>query len=94
MKRARWFASIPVARSLDEIENEVRLWRSVLDQMMTDFLTEPSDKQEERDKEKAKVWLRGNTRDFYDVCYLACLDPNDVRALILEIVGTRDILYG
>jgi hypothetical protein len=92
LKRARWIGSLPVARELDEIENEVRLWRAVVDQALLDYLTESQEKRDLKEKKAAKIWLRGNSRDFYDVCYLACIDPKDMMKIIFDVVD-EDNLY-
>jgi hypothetical protein len=76
---------------LDEIESDVRLWRAVFDQAVADFLTESTEKRDLKNKEAAKVWLRGNTKDFYDVCYLACIEPKDVMKFLFEIINEDDL---
>lgn len=66
----------------------------MLDQAVTDLLTHSNKRDDILAREEARVWLRGNTRDFYDVCHLACLDPADVKKLINEILdGDIDILH-
>lgn len=94
MKRAKEFGSLPVAKEYDDIEDVILLWRSVFDQVISDFLTESTEKRDLKNKEAAKVWLRGNTKDFYDVCYLACIDPKDAMKLILEIINEDDLYAG
>lgn len=87
MKRGRWFGSIPVASEYIELEEYIRLWRAVLDQALEDVLT-PEDSYEGRAaKFRAEVWLRGNTRDFYDVCLLADLNPFATKQRIQEILN-------
>lgn len=92
MKRAGTIGSLPIAREFDEVEKEVRLWRAVVDQAIADYLTESTEKRDLKYKREAKVWLRGNTKDFYDVCFLSCIEPIDMKRFIFEII-TEEELY-
>lgn len=92
MKRGRWFGNVPVSREHVGLEDCIRLWRAVLDQALEDFLYPEVSYEGVSAKLRAKVWLRGNSRDFLDVCSLAELDPAGVRKRIEEVVGGRDKL--
>ena len=92
MKRASSFASIQLKDNENLLASEIILWRTVLDQAVEDFLCKDIDNESHLNKQRAKVWLRGNSPDFFKVCELALLDSHMVRSLIFKIVGGRDAL--
>jgi hypothetical protein len=63
----------------------------VVDQAILDFLTVSTEKRDLKQKKIAKVWLRGNSKDFYDVCHLACIDPKDMMKFIFETIDEDDL---
>lgn len=93
MKRALHFAKIPLRPEEYEIEREVILWRTVIDQALEDFLTSDDTQETRRNKRRARIWLRGKTRDFFDVCHMANLPPRNVRTTIFQLIGGEDKLY-
>src|SRR3990167_1452047 len=93
MKRPILFSHIPLRPELYPVEPEVRLWRAVLDQAVQDLTDPNSDHCKPKDRKAAQVWLRGNSKDFWDVCFMAGLEPLIVIALIHKIVGGRDTLF-
>ena len=58
---------------------------------MLDFLTVSTEKRDLKQKEAAKVWLRGNSKDFHDVCYLACIEPKDMMKFIFKTIDEDDL---
>jgi hypothetical protein len=92
-KRAPYFAELHIPNDLVTIESEVRLWRSVIDQAISDFLTENKSRESLSNKERAKIWLRGKTEDFSIVCDYAQLNAKNVREEIFNIIGGIDELY-
>ena len=85
-----WLSKMPVADDLRKVEPQVRLWRAVIDQLITDYAVESTDP---TSKNRAKIWLRGNTLDFNLVCELAGFTPNQVKKFIDHQVGGLDQLY-
>jgi hypothetical protein len=76
-----------------EREAEVRLWRSVIDQQIQDFLSEDRSEEARVAKGRARIWLRAKSADFWTVCHLAALDPLDTRRAIFVLLGGEDVLY-
>ena len=92
-KRAPYFSELHIPNDLVTIESEVRLWRSVIDQAISDFLTTYTSRESLSNKERAKIWLRGKTEDFSIVCEYAYLNAQNVREEIFNIIGGIDELY-
>jgi len=92
-KRAPYFSELHIPNDLVTIESEVRLWRSVIDQAISDFLTTNKCRESLSNKERAKIWLRGKTEDFKIVCDYAYLNAQNVRKEIFNIIGGIDELY-
>ena len=93
MKRPFLFSKVPIIPSYYCVEPEINLWRAVIDQAVQDW-TDPNAPGAKRpDRKRAQVWLRGTSKDFWEVCNLACLDPRIVSTIINYIVGGRDNLY-
>lgn len=74
------------ARSADDIPGpddgggpEQALWVAVVTQAMMDGLSRSRKPEDQFAKFEAIRWLTGGSADFYDVCLLAGLDPDDVR---------------
>ena len=84
-----WLQRISVVSDLRQVEPEVRLWRAVIDQTITDFLY-PDGLPMRR---QSAVWLRGKTEDFKEVCSNAGLEPSIVKKFIHHAVGGEDKLY-
>src|SRR3990167_2711958 len=93
MKRPFLLSKIPLRPELYPIEPEVRLWRAVIDQAIQDFVDPHSEGCTKHDRKRAQVWLRANSQDFWEVCYLACLDPLIVVRIIHDTVGGRNALF-
>jgi hypothetical protein len=92
-KRAPYFAELHIPNDLVTIESEVRLWRSVIDQAISDFMSTNKARESLSNKERAKIWLRGKTEDFSIVCEYAFLNPQHVRNEVFNIIGGIDELY-
>ena len=93
LKRPPKFTKFPLRNAEYEVEREIKLWRAVLDQALDDFLTNKDTPEGRRNRRRARIWLRGKSRDFFDVCYLANLHPRNVRTTIFQLVGGEDKLY-
>jgi hypothetical protein len=85
-----WLSKVPVPDDLRRVEPQVRLWRAVIDQLVTDYVVESTDP---TSRKRAKIWLRGNTVDFNDVCELAGFTPAQVKKFIANQIGELDQLY-
>mgnify|MGYP003148510734 FL=1 len=92
-KRAPYFSELHIPNDLVTIESEVRLWRSVIDLAISDFLSTNKSRESIANKERAKIWLRGKTEDFIVVCHYAFLHAQNTRERIFEIIGGQDELY-
>ena len=92
-KRAPYFSELHIPNDLVTIESEVRLWRSVIDQAMSDFLSTNKSRESIAHTDRAKIWLRGTTEDFIVVCHYAFLHAQNTRERIFEIIGGQDELY-
>ena len=92
-KRAPYFSELHIPNDLVTIESEVRLWRSVIDQAISDFLSTNKSRESVTNKERAKIWLRGKTEDFIIVCDYAFLHAENTRKEIFEIIGGQNELY-
>ena len=90
MKRAPYFSELLIPHELVTIESQVRLWRAVIDQALIDFLTNSKSREAQ---EKAKIWLRGKSKDFSLVCEYAELNAKEVREEVYKIIGGVDELY-
>jgi|TARA_R110000803_G_scaffold126503_2_gene194075 hypothetical protein len=93
MKRAPYFSELLIPHELVTIESQVRLWRAVIDQALIDFLTNNKSREAQVDKQKAKIWLRGKSKDFSLVCEYAELNAREVRKEVFNIVGGEHELY-
>jgi hypothetical protein len=93
MKRAPYFSELLIPHELVTIESQVRLWRAVIDQALIDFLTNSKSREAQVDKEKAKIWLRGKSKDFSRVCEYAELNAKEVREEVYKLIGGVDELY-
>lgn len=82
MKRPLVFSKLKMPEGSKEVEKEIRLWRSVLDQALQDFEHEVITEDDIKVKENAKIWLVGDTQDFKDVCDLAMVSPEKARIAI------------
>ena len=72
-------------------ENEIRLWRAVLDQAIQDYQKNPVEPEDIRAKEEAQMWLRGDTEDFKEVCDMAMLNTRTVKAIIEYALGGKNL---
>jgi len=62
-----------------EIKGMRALWRAVITQALMDAASESKKPFCLVERMKARVWLRGKTDDFLEVCHLADMDPEYVR---------------
>jgi hypothetical protein len=93
MKQAKYFTKAPIESMDKKCAAEVHMWRAVIDQIIEDFLSESNEPDAVKNRGDAKVWLRGNSEDFVEVCNLARVDVMLARNIIYKIVGGRDALY-
>ena len=93
MKRPYLFSKLRKPNGSRAVEREINLWRAVIDQALQDFLSNDKTPEAARHRQRAAVWLRGHSEDFWEVCYLAHLDPWEVQTVVAKIVGGRDKLY-
>ena len=73
-----------------EVEREIRLWRSVLDQALQDFEREVVTEDDAQMRKNAKIWLIGDTQDFEDVCDLAMVNSEKARIAIKNYIEEED----
>lgn len=93
MKRPYLFSKLDIPNKAYEVEHEVMLWRSVLDQALQDYFVDCTTEDDYKNQQAAKIWLRGNTIDFYEVCQMAMLDVKQVKRIIEDMVGGRNKLF-
>ena len=87
MKRPQYFAAKPIADEYIPIENEIVLWRSVLDQAMQDIAYTGRDKEYIKFREDAIDWLFNNEEDFDLICDFAMLDTKKSKEEFYYIMG-------
>jgi hypothetical protein len=63
------------------VQCEQAMWRAVIVQSLMDAASTSTKAEPEVWRREALVWLRGNSSDFYTVCYYAGLDPDFVREM-------------
>ena len=63
-------------------EQERKLWRAVIGQAIIDAKSGAKKAELKNRKSEALVWLRGNTKDFEEVCHFAGYEPEYVRSKI------------
>lgn len=63
------------------VQHEQAMWRAVIVQSLMDAASTSKKPELLVWKREAEVWLRGNTSDFYTVCYYAGLEPDFVREM-------------
>jgi hypothetical protein len=93
MKRPYIFSQIPIPLGTIQVEKEIKLWRAVLDQALQDYLHDPITAEEEEIKEVARVWLRGDTDYFHQICERAMLSKREVMVRIEYKIGNLWELY-
>lgn len=64
----------------DPIHAERSMWVAVITQAMMDALSRSRKAEEQFNKFEATRWLTGNSSDFRNVCLMAGMDPDYVRA--------------
>ena len=89
MKRPQYFAAKPLEEEYIPIENEVVLWRSVLDQAMQDIAYTGRDKEYIKFREDAIEWLFNDEEDFELICDFAMLDAKKSRRIFLYNGGIK-----
>lgn len=63
------------------VQHEQAMWRAVIVQALMDAASTSAKAEPDVWRREARVWLRGNTSDFYTVCYHAGLEPDFVREM-------------
>jgi hypothetical protein len=86
MKRPQYFAAKPIEEEHYAVENELLLWRSVLDQAMQDISYLGNDKEYIKFREDAIHWLINDSDDFDLICDFAMLDSEKARQEFFYIV--------
>jgi len=61
---------------------EQNLWRAVIAQAVMDACSVNQNSVAEVNKHHAEIYLRGNTRGFYDVCDMAGIHPEYAKKII------------
>lgn len=61
------------------VASEQAIWRAVIVQTLMDASSNSKKKENLQWKEEALIWLRGNSRDFMEVCHYAGFEPEFVR---------------
>jgi hypothetical protein len=100
-------ASLPtrtVSMNTAAAQGEVALWRAVIDQAITDATLgllkgEPGRKKQARPsvermihRDQARTWLLGMGKDFREVCSMALLEPDAVRAAARRQIAQADAM--
>lgn len=67
--------------SYNPVQHEQAMWRAVIVQSLMDAASTSKKPELMVWRREAEVWLRGNTSDFYTVCYHAGLEPDFVREM-------------
>lgn len=86
MKQSILFIDLPIRAGYETVRKEVRLWRAVLDQAISDACLEPQDPTEAVHKARAISFLSLPSDDFDAVCFLANLDRQIVRRVCTRIL--------
>ena len=80
------------------------IWLAVIHRVILDAKWEPGNSKEDsrsngiphplmvNARGSALRWLRGNTRDFYEVCDNAGLNPLSVKRMAIEVLG-EDLIW-
>ena len=66
---------------------EQSMWRAVVVQALMDASSMSKKAEMQQYKREALVWLRGNSEDFFTVCYYAGLDPECTREMIKDALA-------
>jgi hypothetical protein len=74
-------ACVEETDSYNAVVNERAMWRAVIVQALMDASSTSKKSEPEVWRREALVWLRGNSADFYTVCYHAGLEPDYVREM-------------
>ena len=64
----------------------------MLDRQMQDIVSEEVGPEAEQNRQEARIFMRGNTQDFWEVCWLACLEPSHVQYIARTVLG-EETLY-
>lgn len=72
-RRRNLFATLPIEEEKNGIRSEVKLWRTVIDQVMADCFSDTLEIREEANK-----WFNEASEDFQEVCEMAGLSSNTI----------------
>lgn len=75
-------SSFGIKKENYEIKNYIRLFRSIIAQVVIDIKTESKKRRNIKSKEEALKWFYNNPKEFEDICYKANLSPNKIRNII------------
>ena len=106
MKREIWFGEIPGISFLEvdgndiPIENEIYMWRMVIDQAMQDLIGKTKEPKSDLHREQARMWFAGesildddtstyNDKEFITVCEYAHIDPIYVQRWVKKVSEER-----
>ncbi len=93
-----------VSMNTTAAQGEVALWRAVIDQALTDATLgllkgKPGGKKKARPsvermihRDQARTWLLGMGKDFREVCTMALLEPDAVRAAARPQIAQADAM--
>lgn len=73
-----------------KISNEMRLWRAVIEQNLSDLLLPPVNKKYRSYAKKAIIWFSEADQDFYTVCEFADLNPQPILQKAHHLIVCRE----
>jgi len=76
-----------------DLPNETKMWRAVINNAIGDVALNLSDRKSSLLKMEAHYWIMDNTEDFQQVCYLAELEPDDVRRQYIRALEQNKIVF-
>lgn len=68
-----------LAEPYNMVASEQAVWRAVIVQALMDASSNSKKQENLQSKQEALVWLRGNSKDFLEVCQNAGFEPEFVR---------------
>ncbi len=74
------------------ITPEIALHKAIIMQAIMDACTLAVDRKQKAVKAEAKTWLFGRSIDFYEICNVAELDPNQVIKMASEEITKAEII--
>tara|TARA_R100001591_G_C4299494_1_gene169958 strand:- start:268 stop:684 length:417 start_codon:yes stop_codon:yes gene_type:complete len=75
------------------LPNEVKMWRAVINNALGDVTINSSDRKSSLYKFAVHDWIIQNSDDFQQVCYYAELDPENIRRQYMRAIKLKKILF-